>query len=111
MACSLDLNGKTITTEEKKVKVKANSSTEIWKRSIDDLLKKQKEREVYLRARLMHENDMLTENIYLFVPHKELKIEEPGIKYEFIEENNKLCISNKLMDTLPLQTSKTHFEK
>lgn len=95
----LDLNGKTIFTEEKKIKVKANSSAEIWKRTINDLLKKQKEKEVYLRAKLMQENTLLAENIYIFVPYKELNIEDPDIKYDFVEENNKFYVELKANKT------------
>ena len=91
----LDFNGKKLFTEEKKVKIKANSSHEIWKRSIEELLKKQRENEVYLIARLMDGENTIAENTFLFIPHKDLNLEVPAIKYDFIEDGEKLYIELK----------------
>jgi len=91
----LDFSGKKLFTEEKKIKVDPNSSTEIWSRTSKELMKKQQNNEVYLRARIFDEEIVLSENIYLFVPHKNLKLEAPEIDYDFIEEENKLFVELK----------------
>lgn len=91
----LDMNGKNIITEEKKIKIKGNSSQEIWKGSIKDLLKKQKSHEVYLRAKLVHEGLVLFEQVYLFEAYKDLALEVAEIKYDFIEEGDNLFIELK----------------
>ena len=91
----LDMNGKKIISEEKKVKIKANSSREIWKGSIKELLKKQKSNEVYVRATLVHEGLVLFEQVYLFEPFKDLALEETEIKYDFIDEGDNLFIELK----------------
>jgi beta-mannosidase len=91
----LDFNGKKIYTDEKKIKTKANSSQVIWKNSLNVLLKKQRRNEVYLRAKILSDNKIIAENIYLFVPHKDLKLETPDIKYEFIDQGQKLFVELK----------------
>lgn len=91
----LDFNGKKLFTEEKKIKVKANSSEEIWKGSIKDLLKKLKPNEIYLKAKIIQDENIVAENTLLLIPYKELKLEAPEIKYDFIEKDNKLFIELK----------------
>ena len=88
----INLNGKILLSEERKIKVKANSSEEVWKGSMRELLKKQKKSEVYLRAKIETDTIVVSENIFLFVPHKDLKLENPSIKYDFIEKDGKLFI-------------------
>ena len=90
-----DLNGKSIMTDEKKVKLKANTSHEIWRGAIQELLKKQKSNQVYLQLRLTHEDSLLFENIFLFNPFKELVLENPAIEYDFIEEGDRLFVELK----------------
>ena len=90
-----DFNGKVLYSDEKKMRMKANSSEEIWKGSKKELLKKVQQDEIYLSAKLMHEDKMIAENTYLFVPYKDLKLENPDIKYDFIEKDGKLFIRLK----------------
>jgi beta-mannosidase len=85
----LDMNGKKIFTEQKKIRLKPNSVDMIWKKLVGDLLKKQKKEEVYLRARIIDGEHIVAENTYLFVPFKNLKLEKSNIKYEFAEEGDK----------------------
>lgn len=94
----MDLDGKATLIKEKKIKLKANSSEEVWKGAIKELLKKQRMNEVYLRTRIMMDQNVISENIFFFVPHKDLSLEIPDIKYEFIEDGGKLFVelrSNK----------------
>ena len=95
----LDFNGKKLFSNEKKVKTKANSSQEIWKNSLNVLLKKQRGNEVYLRAKILNDDKIIAENVYLFVPHKDLKLETPDIKYEFIDQGKKLFVELKANKT------------
>jgi beta-mannosidase len=91
----LDLEGKKISTVEKKVKVKAQEGDLIWKGAKKELLNKAKRQEVMVRAQILEDNQLLAENIYLFVPHKELKLSDPGIKYSFSEKGGKKYLELK----------------
>ncbi len=94
----LDMTGKKVNTIEKKVKLKPNGNELIWKSSKKDLLKKVKREEAILRAQLISEDEIIHENQYLFVPHRELKLSEPDIKYDFKESDGRLFLelrSNK----------------
>lgn len=91
----LDFNGKILISDEKKIKLKANSSEEIWKSSKKELLKKLQGDAVYLRARLLNDKNLIAENTYFFVPFKNLKLETPDIKYDFIEKEGKLYVTLK----------------
>lgn len=94
----VDLNGKILLTEEKKIKVKENSSEEVWRGNVKQLLKKRQRSEVYLRAKVFVNQNVIAENVFLFAPHKNLKLKIPEIKYDFIEKDDKLFIelySNK----------------
>ena len=97
----LDFNGKRNYKEEKKVKLKANAGGMVWKASKEDLLKREKKQDVLLRARLMEEDHLLAENIFLFTPHKELKLSDPDIKITFSEKGGK--------QLLELKSNKTAF--
>lgn len=97
----LDFNGKVLSTEEKKIKVKENSSEEVWKKLSKDLLKRQQKNEVYMNAKLMVDEEVLTENTFLFVPYKDLKLKITEIDYDFIEKDGRLFIE--------LNTNKTAF--
>ena len=88
----VDFGGKTISSVEKKIKVKGNSSEEIWKGSIKELLKKARKDEVYLRAKIFNVENLITENYLLFAKHKDLDLSNPNIKYDFIEKGEKLFI-------------------
>jgi beta-mannosidase len=94
----INLNGKLQTTEEEKIRLKANSSGEIWKKSKKELMKKHQKEEVYLRAKIVMDQKVIAENTYFFVPHKDLELEIPDIKYGFVEKDDRLFVelnSNK----------------
>ena len=91
----IDLNGKVQSTEEKNIKLKVNSSEEIWKKTKKELLKRQQESEVYLRAKIVLDQKVIAENTFLFVPHKDLELEDPNINYDFIEKDDKLFVELK----------------
>lgn len=91
----LDLEGKRISQVEKKVKLKAQEGSLIWKGSKKELLNKVKRQEVMLRAQLLEDNQLLAENIYLFTTHKELKLSDPGIKFSFSEKGGRQYLEVK----------------
>jgi beta-mannosidase len=91
----MDMNGKKINSYEKKVKLKANGSDLVWKSNKKDLLKKAKKEDAILRSRLVFNDEVLHENQYLFVRHKNLKINDPAIDFEFKEEGGKLLVALK----------------
>jgi beta-mannosidase len=91
----VDLDGKKVFADQKKMKLDANGSDLMWKGWKKDLLKKAKKEEVILRAQLMQEGHLLAENVFLFTPHKDLKLSEPGIKYDFKEKDGRLFIELK----------------
>jgi beta-mannosidase len=91
----LDLDGKKIIGDEKKVKLAAGVSELVWKSSKKDLLKKTKTDEVILKAQLFEEDKVIAENVFLFVPHKALKLSDPAIKYDFVKKGEKLFIELK----------------
>jgi hypothetical protein len=97
----LDLNGKKIFTEQKKIRVKAQSVDLAWKNLLKNLLRKQKKEDVYLRARIMDGDELLAENTFIFETYKNMNIQKNNIKYDFVEENGKLFID--------LRTDKTDF--
>jgi len=93
-----DLEGKSPFSAEKKLKVKANSSGLVWKGVKKEILKKSKREQILFRARLTVEQDVVAENHLIFVPFKDLNLEEPTIKYEFLEKDGRLFVellSNK----------------
>ncbi len=94
----IGLDGKKIHSEEKKFRVKANSSKEIWKGSKKILLKKQQKDEVYLKAKIVTDENVIAENHFIFVTYKELDLDIPDIKYDFKKTGGKLfvkLVSNK----------------
>ncbi|MCG8306004.1 MAG: hypothetical protein MI975_01345 [Cytophagales bacterium] len=88
----VDFNGKVMLTEERKIKVRANSSEELWDGSIKELLDKRRKNQVYLRAKIVEGNNLIAENIFLFVPHKMLDLDDPNIKYDIIEQDGKMFV-------------------
>ena len=89
----MDFNGKVLMTEEKKIKINKDMPERIWKKGKKDLLKKQKPEEIYLRARLYHEEQLLAEDVHFFVAPKDLKLKAPEIKQVFAEADGKLAIT------------------
>lgn len=98
---ALDMDGKVIYSDEKKIKLKSDGLEEVWKKSKKELLQKSRKQDVMLRARLYNDEAILSENTHLFVSPKELKLSEPNIKTELISKNGKLF--------LELKSSKTAF--
>ncbi len=93
-----DFSGKRIWSDYMKVKVRENASGEIWKESKKNLLRKLHENEVYLNARLLNEKELIAENMFLFVPHRDLNLEDVEIKLDFFQEAGKQFVklrSNK----------------
>ena len=88
----VDFNGKSLFTESKKIRIKGNSRGEIYKRSIPELIKKSRENEAYLTAKVFNEEHLIAENYFLFAPHKNLDLNKPNIKYEFLELDQKLFV-------------------
>ena len=115
----IDLDGKVIFEEQKRVKLSNDKSELLWKKNKKDLLKKVKIEEVVLRAKLLEEDNLLAENMLTFLPFKDIKVPEPTIKYDFKEEDGKLFVelkSNKvafgitfLHDELDLRFSDNYF--
>lgn len=91
----IDLNGKTISLEEKKARIKPGASSVIWHTNISDLLRKRQKENLIVRARFITEGKVIAGNQYLFVPHKDLKLGVPKFKYEFQKKADGLYLSVK----------------
>jgi beta-mannosidase len=91
----LDLNGKKIRSDEKKVRLKSYEGDDFWKESKKELLKKEKPDEVILRAKLLENSVPLAENHFLFVPHKEIDLPEPTIKFDLLKQEGGIGIQLK----------------
>jgi len=111
----MDLEGKVIKRIEEKVLAKSNTSHIAWKMDKDAILQGADPRKVILYAKLVNENQTLSENVFYFVAPRELDLPVADIRLEVKESGGKKLVtvsSTKLAKNIWLlldKDDKSHF--
>lgn len=89
----MDLEGKVIKRIEEKVLAKSNTSHIAWRMDKDAILQGADPRKVILYAKLVNENQTLSENVFYFVAPRELELPEADIRFEVKESGGKKLVT------------------
>ncbi|MFN8439105.1 MAG: glycoside hydrolase family 2 protein [Cytophagales bacterium] len=82
----LDFNGKIIQNKVIPIEIIGNTSKLVLEQSISDILKSASKNEVYVKAILKTPHEIIAENNYFFVAHKDLKLPLPTVTYKITEK-------------------------
>ena len=100
----LDFNGENLSTENHKVVLHSNTSTEIFKTSIEKISKNFYKKQIVLKVEFyQNDEDLITKNLFYFEKPKDLIFEKPNIKTEIINNDEKVFLvisSDKLVKNL-----------
>ena len=82
----LDFSGKKLEEVRQEVSIPANSSKKYHEVAVKNLLKNNNPNDVLLLTRLFENNTLLSENILLLAPPKDLKLPKPNIQHKIRQE-------------------------
>ena len=74
--------------EEKQIKINANSSVSYFEKNIEQIIKEENKKEIFLSVCIISQGKMLSQNILYFLPVKELNLPDVKINKKISEISN-----------------------
>ena len=82
----LDFSGKKLEELRQEIRIPANSSKKYYEVAVKNLLKNNSPNDVLLLTRVFENNTLLSENVLLLAPPKDLNLPKPNIRHQIRQE-------------------------